>query len=240
MKTPFKLLSLRQAGLTVLLFVISGLLFAQTPKGPSSASLLLPGHEMQSGTEEQKWPFAHLGFNAGGLIVAGPMLEVDLRIAKKSYLGLYYVNHYLGLFAGTLVFEGDPISFSPKSMGAGLYFKHYFLPNEKMNSLYAGLYLGYSYNEGTYHYGYPNEGVERLKDILLFASAGYRWNVGKRLYVLTGVQFGIAYTVKDEYFRTYSFDETTGTFIKKEYFVEDYNGRAYPYGLPEITIGIKF
>jgi hypothetical protein len=240
MKTPLKFLPLRQAGLTVLLFVISGLLFAQTPKGPFSASLLTPGEVMKSGTEELKWPFANLSFNAGGLLVAGPMLEVDFRIAKKSYLGLYYINHYLGLFAGTMIFEGDPISFSPRSMGAGLMFKHYFLPNEKMNSLYTGLYLGYSVNEGIYFHGYPNEGTERLKDILLFGSAGYRWNVGKRLYVLTGVQFGIAYTFEDKYYRTYSFDETTGTFIKKEYFAEEYSAEAYPYGFPEITIGIKF
>ncbi|MBN2633126.1 MAG: hypothetical protein JXR66_06195 [Bacteroidales bacterium] len=240
MKTPFKLLPLRQAGLTVLLLVTSGLLFAQTTKDPSSVSLLLPGDGMQAGAEEQKWPFAHLSLNAGGFLVMGPVLEIDFRIAKKSYLGLYYVNHYLGLFAGTLVFEGDPISFSPRSMGAGLFFKHYFLPNEKMNSLYAGFYLGYSFNEGTYHYSYPNEGVERIKDILLFGSGGYRWNVGKRLYVLAGVQFGIAYSYEDKYYRTYSFDETTGTFFKKEYFAEEYSAEAYPYGLPEITIGIKF
>jgi hypothetical protein len=240
MKTPFKLLPLRPAGLTVFLFLISGLLFAQTTKGPSFSSLLLSGGGIQSEPEEQKWPFANLGFNAGGLLVTGPMLEVDFRIAKKSYLGLYYVNHYLGFFAGTLIFEGDPISLSPKGMGAGLVFKHYFLPNEKMNSLYAGLYLGYSYNEGTYYKGYPNEGIERLKDILLFGSGGYRWNVGKRLYILTGLQFGIAFTFEDNYYRTYSFDETTGTYFKKEYFAEEYSGEAYPYGLPEITIGIKF
>lgn len=240
MKTSFKSLPLRPAGLTIFLFLISCMLFAQTVKGPSTRNLSLLKDEMQSETEEQKWPFVNLCLNTGGFLVAGPMMEADFRIAKKSYLGLYYVNHYLGLFAGKLIFEGEVTYFSPKGMGAGLNFKHYFMPNEKMNSLYAGIYLGYSYNEGFYHYGYPNEGIERLKDILLFGSAGYHWNVGKRLYVSTGVQFGIAYSFEDILYKTYSFDEETGTFIKNEYVSEDYTGRSYPYGLPEITIGIKF
>lgn len=220
--------------------MISGLLFSQTENEPYSGNLTLQRDQTQSGTEEQKWSLVNIGLDAGGFLATGPVLEINFRVAEKSYLGLFYVNHYLGLLSSSLIFGEDFIHFSSKGMGAGLAFKHYFLPTKKMNALYAGLYLGYSYNEAVYHYGYPNEGVEKLKDILLFGSGGYRWNVGKRLYVLTGVQFGIAYTFDDKYFKTYSFDEATGTLIKNAYLFEEYNATSYPYGLPEITLGIKF
>jgi hypothetical protein len=241
MKTQIHLSSIRRAGFAVLCILISGLSFSQSSGGASSGDLNLPGNEFQD--EESvydKWPSSSFSLNAAGFLVMGPILQADFRIAKKTYLGAFYVNHSMGLFAGTLIFDSDITAHSPKSMGVGITAKHYFKQNVVKNAWYSGLYLGYSYNEATYHSGYPNERVERLDDILVFASGGRRWNFGKYVYFLTGLQFGFAYTFNDDTYSSYTLDPGTGTYIKEESYYEAWPNDIYPYILPELTIGINF
>jgi hypothetical protein len=232
MKTLIQSMSFKPACFTILFYLISSLSFSQSLASSSTSNLNLP--------EDEEWPSISLSLNAAGFLVIGPVVQVDFRIAKKTYLGAYYMYHHMGLFAGTLIFDSDITAFSPKSMGAGINLKHYFKVNEKRNAWYFGIYLGYSYNEATYHSGYPNEKVERVDDILLFGSGGRRWNFGKHLYVLTGLQFGIAYTYDGKIYSTYTLNSQTGTYIKEETLFDDYSRDIYPYPLPELTIGINF
>ena len=243
MKTWMHFSSVMRAGLAVLSLLISGLSFSQSPGGNLSGELNLTGSLFQD--EESvydKWPAYSLGINAADILVMGPMLEADFRIGAKgkTYIGVFYVNHGLGLFAGPLIFDKDISSHSLKSMGAGIHAKQYFKQNIKRNAFYCGLYLGYSYNEAVYHSGYPNEEVEKVKDLLLFASGGYRWNFGKYLYVLTGIQFGFAYTFSDDIYSSYTLDPETGTYLKQESYYMEWPSDIYPYPLPELTIGIAF
>jgi len=233
-------MTVRPACLTILLFLISGLLLSQSVKSPFSGSLSLLEYEMQSSQEEQKWPLLAIGINPAGFITIGPMLELNVRIAKKSYLGAYYINHYMGIFGAELMFGESLVKVSPKGMGGGLLFKHYFKPNEKLNAFYADLYAGYSYNEGTYHSGYPNEGVELLHDLYIYGGFGYQYNLGKRFYILTGIQFGVAYAFNDKFYRTYAVDPVTGTYVKQKTYVEEYSGEFYPGAMPDFTFGVKF
>ena len=243
MKTKIQLSSVKRAGFAVLYILISGLSFSQSPGGSSSGEFNLPGSEFQ-GEESvyEKWPAYSISLNVADILVMGPMLEADFRIGAKgkTYLGVFYVNHGLGLFAGQLIFDEDISSHSLKSMGAGIHAKQYFKQNIKRNAFYCGLYLGYSYNEAVYHSGYPNEEVEKVKDLLLFASGGYRWNFGKHLYVLTGIQFGFAYTFSDDIYSSYTLDPLTGTYLKQTSYYMEWPSDIYPYPLPEITIGIAF
>jgi hypothetical protein len=124
-------------------------------------------------------------------------------------------------------------------MGVGITAKHYFKQNLAKNAWYIGLYLGYSFNEGIYHSGYPNERVERLNDIIAFASGGYRWHLGEYFYVLTGLQFGFAYTFSDDIYSSYTLDPGTGTYIREESYYMAWPNGIYPYPLPELTIGIN-
>jgi hypothetical protein len=243
MKTQFQLTSIKRAGFAVLCILISGLSFSQSPGGSSFDEFYLPGSEFQD--EESvydKWPAYSISLNAADIIVMGPMLEADFRIGAKgkTYLGVFYVNHGMGLLAGQLIYDKDITSHSLKSMGAGIHAKQYFKQNIKRNAFYCGLYLGYSYNEAVYHSGYPNEEVEKVKDLLLFASGGYRWNFGKYLYVLTGIQFGFAYTFSDDIYSSYTLDPVTGTYLKQTSYSMELPSDIYPYPLPEITIGIAF
>lgn len=241
MKTLIYLISIKRAGFTVLCILISGLSFSQSPGGPSSGDLNLPGSEFQD--EESvydKWPAYSFSLNVADILVMGPEIQADFRIAKKTYLGAFYVNHSMGLLAGQLIFDKDITAHSPKSMGVGITAKHYFKQNVVRNAWYCGLYLGYSHNEATYHSGYPNEEVERLNDLLLFASGGRRWNLGKYFYILTGLQFGIAYTFSDDIYSSYTLDPETGTYIKEESYYMAWPTDIYPYPVPELTIGINF
>lgn len=243
MKAKIPLSSIKRAGFTVICILISGLSFSQYSGGSSSGSIIPPGIEFQDEVSVyDKWPAFSLSMNVADIIVMGPMLEADFRIGPKgkTYLGVFYVNHGLGLFAGQIIFDKDISSHSLKSMGAGIHAKQYFKQNIKRNAFYCGLYLGYSYNEAVYHSGYPNERVEKLKDLLLFASGGYRWNFGKHLYVLTGIQFGLAYTFSDNLYSSYTLDPETGTYLKQESFYMEWPSDVYPYPIPELTFGISF
>ena len=231
----------KPACFAVLCILISGLSFSQSSGGSSSGDFNLSGSKFQD--EESvydKWPSCSFSLNVADILVMGPELEANFRIAKKTYLGVFYVNHSMGLLAGTLIFDSDITAHSPKSMGVGITAKHYFKQNIVRNAWYCGLYLGYSYNEATYHSGYPNERVERLDDILVFASGGRRWNLGKYIYFLTGLQFGFAYTFNDDIYSSYTLDPKTGTYIKEESYYMAWPTDIYPYPVPELTIGINF
>lgn len=243
MMTQIQLSPIKQTCFVVLCLLISGLSFSQTPIGTSSGEFNLSGSEFQDEVSVyDKWPAYSISLNVADIIVMGPMLEADFRIGAKgkTYLGVFYVNHGMGLLAGQLIYDKDITSHSLKSMGAGIHAKQYFKQNIKRNAFYCGLYMGYSYNEAEYHSGYPNEEVEKVKDLLLFASGGYRWNFGKHLYVLTGIQFGIAYTFSDDIYSSYTLDPETGTYLKKESYYMEWPSDVYPYPLPEVTIGISF
>ncbi len=86
----------------------------------------------------------------------------------------------------------------------------------------------------------PNEKVEKLNDLLLFGSAGRRWNLGKHLYVLAGIQFGLAFTFSDDTYSSYTLDPETGTYLKEESYYMEWPSAIYPYPLPELSIGIAF
>ncbi len=202
--------------------------------------LFFPEANFRIESAYDKWPSYSFSLNVGDILVMGPLLEADFKIAKKTYIGAYYVYHYMGVLAGPLIFDSDITAHSPKSMGAGILAKHYFKQNIVQNAWYCGLYIGYSYNEAAYHSGYPNEKAEKLHDLIFFASGGRRWNLGKHLYILAGLQFGFAYTLSDELYSTYTLDPETGTYIKEESFNTDYPADIYPYPLPELTIGINF
>jgi len=233
-------MSIKQADFIVLFFLISGLSFSQSLTGSSTGDFNIPQDELRIESENEKWSFFSLSLNAGDFLVMGPLLQADFRIEKRTYAGVFYMYHYMGLLAGPLIFEKDITAYSPKSMGAGITAKHYFKPNEKQNAWYCGIYVGYSYNEAFYHSGYPNERVEKLKDLIVFASGGYRWNLGKRFYVLTGLQFGFAYTFNDNIYSSYTLNSETGTYLKEESFYMKWPSEIYPYPLPELTIGINF
>jgi len=240
MKTLIQSMSIKPVSFGILFYLISRISFSQTSDFASAGNFILPAGELQIKTDDEKWPAASLSLNAAGFLVMGPMVQADFRIAKKTYIGAYFIYHYLGLLAGTMIFDSDITAFSPKSMGGGINLKYYFKPNLMRNAWYCGIYLGYSYNEATYHSGFPNERVERVKDILLFGSGGYRWNFGKKLYGLAGVQLGAAYSYDDKIYSIYTLDPETGTYIKGESLHSDYSGEIYPYFLPELTIGINF
>ncbi len=243
MKTQIQLSSIKRAGFAVLFILISGLLFSQSPDGSSSGEFILPGSVFQDDESVyKKWPAYSISLNAADILVMGPMLEADFRIGAKgkTYIGVFYVNHGMGLLAGQLIYDKDITSHSLKSMGAGIHAKQYFKQNIKRNAFFCGLYFGYSYNEAVYHSGYPNEEVEKVKDLLLFASGGYRWNFGKRLYVLTGLQFGLAFTFSDDIYSSYTLNPETGTYLKQESYNMEWPSDIYPFPLPEITVGISF
>jgi hypothetical protein len=240
MKTLILSMSIKRAGFAFICYLISSSTFSQSLTGSLTGDFNLPQDNLKIESEDAKWPSISLSLNAGDFLVMGPLLQADFRIAKKTYIGVFCIYHYMGLFAGQLIFEKDITAYSPKSMGAGITAKHYFKPDEKRNAWYCGIYLGYSYNEAFYHSGYPNERVERLDDILLFASGGYRWNLGKRFYLLTGLQLGIAYTFKDNIYSSYTLNPETGTYIKEESFYMKWPSDIYPYPLPELAIGINF
>jgi len=232
---------IKPACFAVLCILISGLSFSQSSGDSSSGDFNLSGGKFQD--EESvydKWPSSSFSLNVANILVMGPELQADFRIAKKTYLGVFYVNHSMGLFAGTLIFDSDITAHSPKSMGVGITAKHYFKQNVLRNAWYCGLYLGYSYNEATYHSGYPNERVEKLDDILVFVSGGRRWNLGKYIYFLTGLQFGVAYTFNDDIYSSYTLNPATGTYIKEESYYMAWPNGIYPYPMPELTIGINF
>jgi hypothetical protein len=240
MKKLIRSMLVKRAGFAFMFYLICGLSFSQSLTGSYTSDFNLPQDELKIESEDEKLSSFSLSLNAGDFLVMGPLLQADFRIARNTYIGVFYVYHYMGLFAGPLIFEKDITAYSPKSMGAGITAKHYFKPNEKQNAWYCGIYLGYSYNEAFYHSGYPNERVERLDDILLFASGGYRWNLGKRFYLLTGLQLGIAYTFKDNIYSSYTLNPETGTYVKEESFHMKWPSEIYPYPLPELTIGINF
>jgi hypothetical protein len=233
-------MSIKPASFTILFYLISSLSFSQSLASSATSNVNLPKEKTLILSEDEKWSSISLSLNAAGFLVSGPIVQVDFRIAKKTYIGAYYINHYMGLFAGTMIFDSDITDFSPKSMGGGINLKHYFKANEKQNAWYFGIYLGYSYNEATYHSGLPNEKVEMVKDLLLFGSGGYRLNFGKHFYGLAGLQLGAAYTYDDKIYSTYILNEQTGNYIKEETLFDDYQSDIYPYILPEITIGINF
>jgi len=240
MKTFIQSVSIKAACFSILFYLISSLSFSQNLASSSTSNFNLLEYGQQIKSEDELWPSIGLSLNTAGFLVIGPVVQVDFRIAKKTYFGAYYMYHYMGLLSGTLIFDSDITAFSPKSMGAGVTLKHYFKVNAKRNAWYCGIYLGYSYNEATYHSGYPNEKVERVDDILLFGSGGRLWNFGKHFYVLTGLQFGVAYTYDDKTYSTYTLNSLTGTYIKKETLFDDYPSEIYPYPLPELAIGINF
>ena len=239
MKTLILSNSIKQAAFAIVFYLIPSLSISQSLAGLSTSNINPHQEKSQIKDEDEKWPSISLGLNTAGFLVMGPVVQVDFRIAKKTYIGAYYMYHYMGLFAGKLIFDNYITAFSPKSMGAGINAEHYFKLNEKRNAWYCGIYLGYSYNEATYNSGFPNESVERLKDLLLFGSGGRRWNFGKHLYVLTGLQFGVADTYEDKIYSSYTLNPETGTYIKKETYYKDWPTDIYPYILPELTIGIN-
>jgi hypothetical protein len=183
-----------------------------------------------------------MNLNIGDILVMGPELQADFRIGEKgkTYIGVFYVNHGMGIFTDQLIFEKDISGHGLKSMAGGIQAKQYFKQDVKRNAFYCGLHLGYSFNEATYHAGFPNERVEKLNDLLVFVSGGYRWNIGKRLYVLTGIQVGFAYTFSDDIYSSYTLDPETGTYIKQRSYYMEWPSDIYPYPVPEISIGIDF
>jgi hypothetical protein len=235
MKTLIQSLTIKLSSFTILLYLISNLSFSQNIVSSSTSKFNDVKEKSTIKFEDEKWPFFSFSFNAASIIVMGPMAQIDFRIAEKTYVGAYYVNHHMGILASSIIFDSDITDFSPKSMGGGINLKHYFKVNEKLNAWYYGIYLGYSYNEATYHSGLANEKVEQAKDILLFGSGGYRWNFGKHFYGLAGLMFGVADAYDDKLISTYTINPQTGTYL-----YGDYSGDIYPYVLPELTIGINF
>ena len=239
MKTPIGSMLTKPAGYAILLFLVSGLSFAQDMTGFSPSDLSLPGGILQAQSDDEKKLSYSLSINVADVLVMGPVIQADCRIAKKTDFGVFFVYHYMGWLAGPLIFEKNITAHSPKSMGGGVYARQYF-NLKSLNPWYCGIYLGYSHNEATYHSGFPNERVEKLNDLLLFASAGRRWNLGKRFYVLTGIQIGFAYTYSDDIYSSYTLDPATGTYLKKESFYMEWPTGVYPYPVPEIAFGIYF
>lgn len=240
MKKSIYSILVKPALLTLILFMGSGFLLSQSVRGPSSGSLPVLKDEPQQDPKEQQWPRLTIGVNPAGLLTVGPVMELNVRIAKKTYLGAYYINHYLGIFNAELMFGESQVKVSPVGMGGGLNVVHYFKPNAKLNAFYADFYAGYSYNECTWHSGYPNEGVGFLNDLYFYGGFGYHYNLGKRFFLRTGIQFGVAYAFDDKYYHTYDIDPVTGTYVKKKTYVEEYSGSFYPGAMPDFTFGINF
>ncbi len=110
MKTQICLISMKRAVFAVLFMLISGLSFSQSSGGSSSGDFNLPGSEFQD--EESvydKWPSYSVSLNVADILVMGPLLEADFRIGAKgkTYIGVFYVNHGLGLLAGQMIFDED-------------------------------------------------------------------------------------------------------------------------------------
>jgi hypothetical protein len=227
--------------LLVFLFFFFSIAYSQETGLQKPGNMLSYFRYETSQITEDKWPFLSIDVNAAGFIVLGPMVNLDFRIAGKTYAGAYYINHKMGLLAGTLIFGSDIDSFSPKSMGFGLGVKHYFKENEKHNAWYFGIDAGYSYNQASYHSGdFDNEKIEKVDNLVFIGSGGYRWNFGKHVYIDLGLQLGIAYALEDKLNWVYTYNATTEKYDKIERLYEDNSGDIYPYINPEISIGIAF
>lgn len=197
--------------------------------------------EAQDAPKENPWPRVNMGVNPAGFILIGPAANIEFRLGTKTYAGLYYLNHYLGINAGELIFDNTISSFSSKSMGGGIGIRHYFKPNTRLNAWYVGLSVGYSYNEASYHEGNPErEKVEKVDNVPIIASGGYRWNLGKRFYLNAGLQLGVAIAAIDKLYWVYQYNADLGVYEEKQTVYDDYSGDVYPFINPELSVGVKF
>lgn len=113
MKTLILSNSIKQAVFAIVFYLISSLSISQSLAGLSTSNINPQQEKSQIKDEDEKWPSISLGLNTAGFLVMGPVVQVDFRIAKKTYIGAYYMYHYMGLFAGKLIFDNYITAFSP-------------------------------------------------------------------------------------------------------------------------------
>ncbi|MBD3393718.1 MAG: hypothetical protein GF418_16400 [Chitinivibrionales bacterium] len=179
---------------------------------------------------------AAIYLNPLGALQFGPIVGFEIGVGANVFLDLHWRYAAASLIYSLILTEGYEHYMSMGSMAVGGGAR-YFFPSSIPHRIYFGFMgeFGWgatwgedSYDADEYDASSPDawEGEER--QIVLIANPGFRWRLGRSLFLNLGLYAGAAIDVKDEI-----------VYINQNNTTEDYRGAMF-FGMIEFALGWEF
>jgi hypothetical protein len=152
------------------------------------------------GERSAELPVVTWNFNPVGFALYGPILQVEFKISKKTFIVPWIRYSYLGAVSSYdwTNFESDQ-SYDPSSIAFALGIKKFLMGDKSLESIYYGFFAEYWHENGlhdTQTSGYEYEQTRNA--IVIYGNLGYRWHSKKNFFVSMGILPGFAYDIKND------------------------------------------
>jgi hypothetical protein len=158
-----------------------------------------------------------VNFNLVGVAFYGPIIQMEFRVANRSYVVPWIRYSYAGAISQYqwTNFE-DFNKYDPSSVAIAAGYKT-FIPGDKNRQLiYYGFFGEFIHEKGLHNTDEHNEEYEQIRNaVAVYLNVGYRWQSKRNFYLSLGILPGFAYDIKNEGTFTVSQGPVPG--INKEY-----------------------
>jgi hypothetical protein len=145
-------------------------------------------------------PVITWNINPVGVLLYGPIIQMEFKISNKCYIVPWIRYSYAGLVSRYqwTNFESDQ-SYDPSSIAFAVGFKK-FLPGDKsLETIYYGFFAEYSHEKGLHDTQTSGYEYEQTRDaVVIYGNLGYRWHGKKNFFVSMGILPGLAYNFKND------------------------------------------
>lgn len=182
MRTPFRLLP------------VSLVLIAML-----SATVPADGQSPPAFKKKIDWPDLMFNVNVLGFAQLGPMAQLEINLTRGLYIYPEVRYTYAGWAAHELWSRGeDDFKFSPASFGAGMGVKNFMQMGKKNRALFYGVLGEFSYDKVWHNTGSNWEAEHKRTGIAAAANMGYRWWIGRYIFLHVGFYAGASFDLKNE------------------------------------------
>lgn len=189
---------------------------------------LLSSTFIQVFSQNQELPHFSLSINPIGVLFYGPTVDLNIKTGNRTALHANYRATPLSLAARWVKQKDDEKLGVFKGGGFGLGML-WFRPVQN-RLIYFGAQIDYDRNHTEYSVSDPWKWFEDAKTLALSANGGYRFKLGERIFLNTGLDIGLARSV---YHWDYS-DPSAGIADS-----DPRNGIKYrPIGMLELALGV--
>jgi hypothetical protein len=151
-------------------------------------------------------PAYTINFNLVGVAFYGPIIQMEFRVANRSYIVPWIRYSYAGVVSQYqwTNFE-DFNKYDPSSFGIAVGYKTFIPGDVNRQLIYWGFFGEFIHEKGLHNTDEHNEEYEQTRmAAAIYANVGYRWKSKRNFYISLGILPGFAYDLKNESIYTVS------------------------------------
>jgi hypothetical protein len=145
-------------------------------------------------------PALTINFNPVGLLLYGPIIQMEFKVAHHSYLTPWLRYNYAGLTSQYLWtdFEEDDDYYFPSSISVAAGFKRFELLRLKERLMYYGFFVELIHEKGLHNMESYNEYEQTHMAVAVYGNIGYRMKFNGNFYINLGILPGFSFDIKNE------------------------------------------